>query len=469
VDLGAVQTDYTAVAFSASSYSGVANQPVSPAPVVTLTENGQNIGSVFVQLAFNGTGSVTGLGPVTTVARAGATFSNLEAGATGAHGTLSVTLPITASGNAVQPTALTASATLAIRSTTQTITFAAPSSLTYGTAPITLTATGGASGNAVVFTLDASSTSGAATLSGSILTIHGVGTVVIDANQAAGSGYSAAPQVQQSTVVNPASLTITASSPTMTYGSAIPTITPIFGTFVNGDTSAVLTTQPICVTAYTTTSAVGSSPSTSCSGAAASNYIFTYINGSVTVNAAPTFAIGGGGGSTSLSIEPGATTGNTVSIPVTPTNGFTGTVNLTCSISPVAASDPPTCSLSPASVTITGTAAQTATLTISTTASTVSENRLQRLLWRSIGTTLALVLIVGVPRRRRNWLAMVGVLALFVAISATGCGGGATSSGGGGSGTGGNSGTTPGTYTITVSGTSGSVTGTAATVTLTVQ
>jgi hypothetical protein len=118
-------------------------------------------------------------------------------------------------------------------------------------------------------------------------------------------------------------------------------------------------------------------------------------------------------------------------------------------------------------VTITGTGAQTATLTISTTASTVSENRLQRLLWSSTGTTLALVLIVGVPRRRRNWLAMAGVLALFVAIGATGCGGGATSSGGGGSG--GNSGTTPGTYTVTVTGNSGSVTGTAATVTLTVQ
>jgi hypothetical protein len=373
-----------------------------------------------------------------------------------------VTLPITASGNAVQPIALNASATLAIRSTTQVITFAAPSSLTYGTAPITLTATGGASGNAVVFTLDASSTSGAATLSGSTLTIHGIGTVVIDANQAAGSGYSAAPQVQQSIAVSPASLTITASSPTVIYGAAVPKITPIFGAFVNGDTSAVLTTQPICVTAYTLTSAIGSSPSTSCSGAAAANYAFTYINGSVTVTPAPTFVIGG---STSISLEPGATTGNTVSVSVTASFGFTGTVNLSCSISPVATNDPPTCSLSPASVTITGTAAQMSTLTISTTASTVSENRLHRLLWSSTGTTLALVLIIGVPRRRRSWPAMVGVLALFVAVDATGCGGGATSGGGGG----GNSGTTPGTYTMTVTGTSGSVTGTAGTFTLTVQ
>ena len=85
-------------------------------------------------------------------------------------------------------------------------------------------------------------------------------------------------------MINPASLTITASSPNVTYGSAVPPITPIFGAFFNGDTSAVLTKQPTCVTAYTTTSAAGSSPSTSCSGAMAANYAFTYVNGSVTVN-----------------------------------------------------------------------------------------------------------------------------------------------------------------------------------------
>ena len=463
VDLGAVQTDYTAVAFSSSSYSGVANQAVNPAPVVTVTENGQNIGGVPITLGFSGTGSPSGLGPVTAVGGTGATFSSLTA-SSAAQGTLSVTSPITASGNAVQPAALTASATLDIHLATQAITFVAASPVTYGTAPITLTATGGVSGNPVTFSLDPTTTPGTASLSGSTLTIHGVGTIVIDANQAAGPGYAAAAQVQQTIVVSPTSVTLTASSPTVTYGSAVPTITPIFGTFFNGDTSAVLTTQPTCVTAYTTTSAVGSSPATSCSGAAAANYTFTYINGSVTIIPAPMFAIGGG--SASISIEPGATTGNTVSVPVTPSNGFTGTVKLSCSISPVAANNPPTCSLSPGSVTITGTEAETSTLTISTTASTVSENRLNRLLWRSGGTALALVLVIWVPRRRRAWLTMVGVLALSIAVAPIGCGGGGSSSGGG---TSGSSGTTPGTYTITVAGTSGGVTGTAGTVTLTVQ
>lgn len=461
VDLGAVQTDYTSVAFASSSYSGVVGQSVNPTPVVTVTENGQNIGGVPVTLGYSGTGSPTGLGPRTTAAGTGASFSNLTAPSV-ADGTLTVSLPITALGNSVQPAALTASATLNIDTTAQTITFLAASPVSYGSAPITLVATGGASGNPVTFSLDPTSSIGAATLTGSILTVKGVGTVVIDANQAAGSGYLAAAQVQQKVVVNPASLTITASSPAVTYGSAVPTITPIFGTFFNGDTSAVLTQQPTCVTAYTITSAVGSSPSTSCSGAAASNYTFTYVNGSVTVNPAPTFAVGGG--SASISIAPGATTGNTAAITVTPSGGFTGTVNLTCSISPVAANDPPGCSLSPASVTITGTGAQNSTLTITSTASTVSENQLKRLLWPVTGTALALVLMIGVPRRRRGLLTMLGVLALSTAVGAIGCGG----SGGSHSG-GGNSGTTAGTYTVTVTGTSGSVTGTVGTITLVVQ
>ena len=463
-DLGAVQTDYTAVAFSASTYSEFVNQNVSPAPVVTVTENGQNIGGVPITLGYSGTGSPTGLGPVTTVGGAGATFGSLTASAP-AQGTLSVNLPITASGNAVQPTALAGSATLNIHGTAQTIVFVAPSTLTYGNAPISLTATGGGSGNPVTFTLDPASTPGSATLSGSTLTILGVGTIVIDANQAAGGQYTAAAQVQQSIVINPASLTITASSPTVTYGSPVPTITPIYGTFLNGDTSAVLTKQPTCTTAYTTTSAVGSSPSTSCSGAAAANYTFTYVNGSVTVSPAPTFVVSGG--SSSISIAPGATTGNTVPITVTPSSGFTGTVNLTCSVSPVAANDPATCSLSPTSVAITGSGSQTSTLTISTTAATVAERQLRKLLWPSAGTALALVLIIGVPRRRRGWPTVLGILALSIAAGALGCGGGGGGNSGGGGG--GNSGTTPGTYTVTVTGTSGSVTGTVGTISLTVQ
>jgi hypothetical protein len=194
-----------------------------------------------------------------------------------------------------------------------------------------------------------------------------------------------------------------------------------------------------------------------------SNFEYVYVTSAVP----PGFTISG----TAVSIAPGATTGNTSTITVTPTYGFTGTVNLSCAISPTAASDPATCSISPTSVTITDTTAKTSTLTVSTTAASsaaLRHNRLPGEPWYAVGgATLACLLLFGIPARRRSWRTMLGMLALLVALSGgiLACGGGGNSGGGGG---GGNTGTTPGTYTITVTGTSGTLTATKA-ITLTVQ
>ncbi len=87
-------------------------------------------------------------------------------------------------------------------------------------------------------------------------------------------------------VTPPAPLSITASSPTVTYGAAIPAIAPIYSGFVNGDTGASLTHQPTCATTYTPLSPVGSLPLTSCSGAVDANYTISYVNGTVTVQPA---------------------------------------------------------------------------------------------------------------------------------------------------------------------------------------
>lgn len=73
-----------------------------PHTVVTATENGQNIGGVPITLGYSGTGSPTGLGPVSTVSGVGATSAGLTVSAP-AQGILSVNLPITVSGNSVQP------------------------------------------------------------------------------------------------------------------------------------------------------------------------------------------------------------------------------------------------------------------------------------------------------------------------------------------------------------------------------
>jgi hypothetical protein len=74
-----------------------------------------------------------------------------------------------------------------------------------------------------------------------------------------------------------------------------------------------------------------------------------------------------------FTVGPGATTGNTSTITVTPENSFTGTVDLTCSVSgPANATSAATCNLSPTSVDITGTSGMSATLTATTTSTTTA-------------------------------------------------------------------------------------------------
>jgi hypothetical protein len=83
LDLGADQTNYQSVQFgNPSGYSGTLGEAVSnpAAPLVLVTENGQKIGAVPVTLSFTGgtmPTTVTGAGPVTTVAGSGAQFPAL--------------------------------------------------------------------------------------------------------------------------------------------------------------------------------------------------------------------------------------------------------------------------------------------------------------------------------------------------------------------------------------------------------
>jgi beta-glucanase (GH16 family) len=187
----------------------------------------------------------------------------------------------------------------------------------------------------------------------------------------------------------------------------------------------------------------------------------------VTTTVNSSFTVSG----TTATINPGTTTGNTSTITVMPSGGFTGSVVLTATItsSPNGAQDVPTLSFGATSpVSITGATAGTATLTITTTAATVaSETQPKRpgVPWYAAGATLACLLLFGIPVRHRSWRTMLGLLALLVALSGSllACGGG----GGGGGGTT-IPGTTAGTYTVTVTGTSGSSTATS-TVAVTVQ
>jgi hypothetical protein len=84
----------------------------------------------------------------------------------------------------------------------QTVTFtsAPPTNATVNGPTYTVTATGGGSGNPVIFTVDAAATAVCA-LAGATVSFVGLGTCVIDANQAGNAAYADAPQAQQRIIV----------------------------------------------------------------------------------------------------------------------------------------------------------------------------------------------------------------------------------------------------------------------------
>jgi len=234
------------------------------------------------------------------------------------------------------------------------------------------------------------------------------------------------------------------------------------------------TTTSVCTVSGTrATFIVAGTYSITASQAGNSTYTAaTPVSQSFTVNAilAPNFTIGG----TAVTVTPGATSGNTSTITVTPAGGFTGSVVLTAAVtnSPTGAQDLPTLSFGSTSpVVISGVNDSTATLTINTTAVTSraqddperSGPKRHGVPWYAAGdATLASLLIFGI-RARRRWRNMLGMLVLLVALA-----GGAVACGGSIHGSLGNSGATVGSYAITLTGTSSSTAATG-TVTLTVQ
>jgi hypothetical protein len=158
---------------------------------------------------------------------------------------------------------------------------------------------------------------------------------------------------------------------------------------------------------------------------------------------------------------PGATTGNSSTITITPSNGFTGAVYLSCALTstPPGAVHPPTCAI-PASVSIPGTAAVTAVMAINSTAPSstglfnpaprgpTSNIPLPNLPTWLAGAALAVLLFSGLCRQRRRTLRFASFLFPLAVL------GGLASCGGGSS----NitpppvpiPGTTPGSYAFTV-------------------
>jgi sugar lactone lactonase YvrE len=351
----------------------------------------------------------------------GSTASSAGTLAVGASCTLSISFAPTAAGSLSGSLALTDN-NLNVPNATQAIS-------------LTGTATGGTVSTtpAVTVTPSASSITTAQTLSVTVAVSGGAGKATATGSVIlSGGGY-------------------TSTATTLNSGSA--TINIPAGSLATGADTLTASYTPDSSSSSTYNTATGSTSVT----------VTTIVSASFTVSG------------TAAAVAKGATTANTSTITVAPTGGFTGSVALTAAVmsSPSGAQYPPTLSFGTTSpVSITGTTAGTATLTISTTAATSAalyHPERPGVPWYAAGgTTLACLLLFGIPARHRSWRTILGMLVFLVFLTGgvLSCGGGSGGIGGGGGTS--ISGTTSGAYTLTVTGTSGSTTSTG-TVTLTVQ
>ena len=133
----------------------------------------------------------------------------------------------------------------------------------------------------------------------SLTTLPTVTTTATAASHVAGSPYAISASgavdsnytisyVDGNLAVTPAPLTITADNQSKVYGAALPTLTASFTGFVNGDTSANLTTAPTITTNATSASHVSGNPYTiTADGAVDSDYTISYVDGNLDVTPAP--------------------------------------------------------------------------------------------------------------------------------------------------------------------------------------
>ncbi len=125
------------------------------------------------------------------------------------------------------------------------------------------------------------------------------------------------------------------------------------------------------------------------------------------------------------SVAPGSSA--TVTATLTTGSTFSGTMDLTCTLTafPTDAPSLPTCSLNPASVTIATGGSGTTTFTVKTTAASSSAvlrpSRLNLQGLGGAGAALAGLLMLGIPSRRRRWTSMLFLLWIVVATGAIGC------------------------------------------------
>jgi hypothetical protein len=165
--------------------------------------------------------------------------------------------------------------TLTVTVATPTISFTVPNHI-YGDAPLMVAATSNSSGAITYAVL-----SGPAAISGSTLSLTGVGPVILQASQAASGDYSAGTKNATFTV-SMAALAVLANNATRTYGTANPTFTGSLSGQQNGNTFTEAFTTSATMLSQTGSYAI----IPSVSGANLSDYTVNVVNGSLTVTQA---------------------------------------------------------------------------------------------------------------------------------------------------------------------------------------
>jgi hypothetical protein len=159
----------------------------------------------------------------------------------------------------------------------------------------------------------------------------------------------------------------------------------------------------------------------------------------------------------SAPVAPGSSATSTVT--VSALNGYTGTVTLSCQQTGTTAvgGDGAVCSIPSTAVAMGGSLAATVTTSAAPASSSASlaHPGMPQNGWKGAGggAILALLLILGMPARRRSWRQMLGALILMAALgSLAACGSGSTSTTNSTTGSS-DLGTTAGIYTFTVQAT----------------
>ena len=241
-----------------------------PDQVLTIGKQGDNV--------FRLTSTSFALTPISGTSGTLITLSLTAAeGSEGGTATLSDILFVTDGSVGVAMDNVTFSISIPLE---QTLTLETLPTMTYGDADYTLPEST-EEGQTLTWS---SSNTAVATISGHVLAINGAGTTTITASQSGNSDYK--PFSREFTLtVGKAALTITANDQTKVEGEENPELTVSYEGFQYDDDESVLTQQPTVTTTATADSPAGTYPITP-SGAEAANYDISYVDGTLTVEAA---------------------------------------------------------------------------------------------------------------------------------------------------------------------------------------